>query len=274
MQRIMVALVPAALFLACDLEEIEHDPLSEAEETFAVRLAEAYCSALFACDPVSTCGESPIPYASEAECLDREQAALDQVGATARNAGMTFDGECVDRSIAQYAEVGCDGFVRLGKRFATTYDVVRCQPYFGPVPEGEDPCFDVVDTELSTCGANLQCVDETCVVDGYDDSCDCAEGSMCAYYEPFNDGCLPILAVGDVCSSPNGNIGVCPLDSYCDFELDEQNMPVSGVCVAATPLGGACSSGRECASYACGAGVCVSGDAWLCDDDVAPRRFR
>ena len=118
MKRTLVVILHAALSFGCDPEDIEHDGDSgdDAEQTFPSRFAEAYCAALFACDPVTTCTDSETPYASEAECIDGERTALEQASAVARDAGMTYDDACVDSWIAQYEEVGCDGSTRIIQR--------------------------------------------------------------------------------------------------------------------------------------------------------------
>lgn len=270
-RRILVVLLPA-LFFACDLEEIDHDPPSEAEQTFPTRMAEAYCTTLFSCDAASTCTEWTIPYATESDCIDVEREALEQAGAKAREAGLTYDDDCVERWIAQYAEVGCDGHARLQKRFGEGFMAVGCQPYYGSIPEGEDPCFDVVGTELSDCGANLQCLDETCRA--IESECDCPEGSLCG----FNVGthnCLPVVGIGDVCLLPDYTpAGACPGNAYCAVESDDDGMLVSALCVAGAPLGAACSNDPDCDSTECDEGICTPASPWLCAEHVAPRHFR
>src|SRR5688572_28521055 len=87
-----------AVFSGCDREDIEHDAPA-ADEDFPQRMAEAYCAALFACDPVATCLEEPAPYASEAECLDTERRLLEEARTAAREAALTFDAECVEQTI-------------------------------------------------------------------------------------------------------------------------------------------------------------------------------
>jgi hypothetical protein len=277
MHRTLFLLLPAAWLLACDLDKIEHDDdgggpeaEAEAEQTFPTRVAEAYCAALFACDPVSTCTETEIPYASEAECVQGERTALEQVSATAKDAGMTFDAECVERWLEDYAAIGCDGWARLHRRLGENYTVDACQPYYGTVPEDEDPCFDVVGIELSTCGRDLECIDETCrAIEP--SGCQCPEGTTCENGGPPEPECVPILAVGDICFSADGTQpGMCALDSYCDF----QGMLVDSFCVP-TPLpGGACEGPWQCESNACEEQVCTAPSPFLCSELVAPRRIR
>jgi hypothetical protein len=100
--------LPLTLPGACAIEDIEH---AGEDDDFPVRMATAYCASLFACDPVNTCTlyEAPPPYATEDECVDAERAILEEVRSSARSAGLTYDADCVDATIARYAIIGCVG---------------------------------------------------------------------------------------------------------------------------------------------------------------------
>jgi len=276
MRRILA--LSAVWLFACDPEAIEHETgetgeTDDAEQTFPTRMAEAYCAALFACEPVTTCTDWSIPYASEADCVTGERAALEEVSVAARGEGMTFDGECVERWIAQYTEIGCDGDIQVKVRYGESYGPVGCQPYYGTVPEGEDPCVDIVGADLSNCGADLECFESTCVA--LDTSgCECPEGSRCDL-GGSDHSCKPVLAIGDVCMLPDfTRPGVCPLDANCGVETDDEGTLVSAVCAPLLPIDAICTSNNECASLVCEDAGCVPASPWLCSQYVAPRRFR
>lgn len=275
MRRIVMTL---ALVTGCDPEKIPHqgdDGSGDAEATFPTRYAEAYCTALFACDPTNTCDPSPDqPYATEAECVEGERTLLEEVAMVANNAEMTFDPDCVDRLIAQFDEVGCDSFTRLQVRFGESYHAIECQPYFGDVPVDEDPCFEIPGSELSTCAANAHCSDEQCIA-VEPNGCGCPDGQTCKY-GGIDDSCQPVLDVGEQCISPDlMMLGVCAVDSYCSWNVDDDGMLIGPqACVAAAPLGASCLSPFDCASHACEDEVCVVASPWLCNDRIAPRRWR
>jgi hypothetical protein len=263
----------------CDPEEIEHetgggtdDGGDDPEATFPTRYAEAYCTALFACDPVNTCWQD-VPYSSEAECVDGERTALVEASAAAKEGGLVYDDACVDEWIAHYAEIGCDGENQILHRFGERPDFEHCQPYYGTIPEGEDPCFDIVGTELSECAAGSYCSDETCErVATF--GCDCAEGSTCAFTDD-DAVCEPILALGETCMMDGlVRTGVCTVDTYCDYDFDQDGMLIGpAVCAESIADGSACEFDFECASSLCD-GVCVPAPPFLCYPATAPRRWR
>src|SRR5688572_3625567 len=96
---VALALTTAA---ACVADDIEH---GAGDEDFPRRAAEAYCAALFVCDPLARCGynSEPLnlepPYASEAECVTHEQGKLEEVREAARAGGLRYDADCVDTTI-------------------------------------------------------------------------------------------------------------------------------------------------------------------------------
>jgi len=271
MRRILA--LSGAILFACDIQDIEHGIVDDAEQTFPTRMAEEYCATLFACENLDACGDA-VPYASEEECVQGERTALEQMRTAARDAGMTFDATCVDRWIAQFDELGCEGERRAKHLFGEFYDAVGCQPYYGTVPEGEDPCVEIVGTELSNCGQNLYCYDEReCYPIGEPAECECAEGTRCDYVEGY-PGCLPLVGIGDVCGLPDGTrTAVCPQDAYCPLVI-EDGMVVESACIAAAPLGAACVGDHECASGTCEQDVCVAPIPWVCAEPFAPRHFR
>jgi hypothetical protein len=270
-----IALV-LALFAGCTIDDIEH---GDADDDFPQRMAQAYCAGLFACDPSTLCAsdvpELAQPYSSEAECVEREQELLEEVRASAHTAGLTYDPDCVDRTIAWYEEADCSTAERLRVLGAGPLEV--CPPYYGTIPEGENPCFEVVGSALSDCGSGLQCEEEVCI--GNDGTCECEAGFACNYEIHYSDICLPILPLGAECDAAEDSIanptGVCEADAYCEPKgWDEDAMLYLGVCAPRKPLGTECAGyDHECSSFAC-LGTCVPGMPAICDSWMAPRRWR
>lgn len=265
-------LLAMAILAGCDRDDIEHDDQSEVEQTFAQRVAEAYCAALFACDPAATCVVGDPIYPSEAACLDAERTALEEAQAAAQGAGLTFDAACVEATIARYAAQGChtQGYLEVWDPAALD----TCPAYHGTIPEGEDPCTDVVGSNFGDCGRGLLCdFDDVCYSPN-DETCRCDEGTACnkGGSDPYT--CIPVLATGDACLDMNGHAsGVCEPDARCEAEFDEADVFVGATCAANVPLGGQCEVASECGGP-CENNVCVPPSPNLCEEWVRPSRWR
>lgn len=255
-----------------DIQHAESDSGGEAlaDEDFPQRLAEAYCTQLFACDPVTTCTETGTPYASEADCIAGEQQALTEARTAARDAGLSFDAQCVEDTIARYAAIGCDNIFRLAQRDRELFGV--CAPYFGTIAEGEGPCEESVASGLSKCGQGLVCYEDggTCVTGAV--VCDCDDGFACEE-GALGAECVPILTLGEPCFAGMNDLGSCGLEGVCWIEEDETTHEVISECRARAPLGTDCTDGTACSSYECD-GTCKPGSPWLCEYEAAPRRWR
>jgi hypothetical protein len=278
----------AMLIAGCDRDNIEHDSDSRADtgddesasqpetgeeppnadDDFPTRMAEGYCAALFACDPLTLCTDTAIPYADQDACVGGEQAALEAVREAAHAEGLAFDAECVDNTIAGYAELACHGANALLHRGVSYYSM--CAPYYGDVPLGENPCFDVVNSDLTTCGRNLECRDESC--HAVEQSCTCEAGTGCFVDATNQVTCEPLVAIGAACRDEQSHdIGPCPLEAACINDVEEGHL--GGTCQLLLDDGVACEGFGVCASGACDE-VCVPASPWLCDESAAPRRWR
>jgi hypothetical protein len=258
-----------ALLVGCVEDDIPHDSEQAAEDEALDRMAETYCAVLFGCDPISNCWKEGAPYPSEAECVAGERQALAEVQMAAREHGLTFDPECVEATITGYAEIGCDGLTRMQMRGDWTFDA--CPPYYGTIPLGENPCFEIVGSNLTDCGKGLLCTESggECYA-GTTDTCRCDEGFACDYYgNGDHDVCMPVLSRGEPCNDFDSPGGVCGVDAYCDVEYVDGS-PVSSACRDREPIGSPCE-GDECSSYHCD-GTCTPDSPWLCE--FGPSRWR
>lgn len=262
------------LFGGCDRDDIDHD--GEGDQEFPLRVAEAYCEALFACDPLNTCRELALPYATQAECLAHEREQLEQVRTAARDAGLSYDATCVDATIDRYAQMGCRGYGEL--RTVDRSVFTSCQPYYGTIPEGENPCFEVVGSALSECDRGLLCSESggSCI-SGLDDSCQCEDGFACNPDAYASETCFPVLAIGAECpfeDDPQLST-VCAPDAYCDLTFQEEMTTPLQTCQPRVPNGGTCGGNDECSSHYCDqTGTCRPDTPLLCGGDVAPSYWR
>lgn len=262
-----VGLLGAALLFGCGIEDIEHGGADD--EDFPTRMAEGYCAALFACDPVNTCQQGS-PYASEAECVEAERTLLDEAQAAARDASLAYDAECVESLLADFEALGCDG--RRGAELRRTISF-QCTPYHGTVPVDENPCFEILGSNFSECGRNLFCDQETASCESFTaPECACDETSSCVYDSVWQDHCYPMLQLGETCSDASGLIGACTSDAFCSFQPSEA-VPWGSVCAPRRGLGETCNSGEECLSSSC-LGACVPESPLLCEYEYSPRQWR
>jgi hypothetical protein len=270
--------IALTLFLlgACDRDDIEHDGDWPAEAEFPQRMAEAYCAALFACDPVANCVVPDPVYASEAECFDTERTLLEEAQAAARDAGLSYDAACVEATILGYAAKGCLSETQLELTDRSAFDV--CPPYHGTIPDGEDPCFDIVGSGFSDCGKGLLCDGNgpSCS-SGSSDVCKCEAGFSCqaGSADPVDpDACVPVIGAGSMCRDSQGELhGVCDPSTDCVYAWDDEGDLIGGTCVARLPLGSPCAYASECLSLSC-AEVCIPASPYLCSGQTAPRYWR
>ncbi len=261
---------------ACErdaLEQADGDTPADGptEADFPERTAEAYCAALFACDPVATCVVPDPIYASQTECAESERSLLEGAQVAAQAAGLTYDAACVEDTILGYASAACQSESQLISTDRSALDV--CPPYHGTVPDGEGPCFEVVGSGLSDCGAGLLCShgSDSCS-SGSSDVCKCEQGFARKY--GGDEVCVPVLDLGSVCVDSQGHSdGVCEPDADCVSEYDDEGYLIQGTCVARRPLGSPCASGSECVSLTCD-DVCTPASPYLCEEYAAPRRWR
>lgn len=274
MNTTILRLLAAALCVApaCAREQIDHGGDTDeaaSEDEFAARMAEAYCGALFACDPVATCHLGAPNYTSEADCIDGERTALERAQASAHAGGLEYDAACVESTIARYTAMGCQSHVQIQRADRSLF--TTCPPYHGTLPEGEDTCTEVVGSALSNCGAGLRCSEGVCAAD-VDDTCQCEEGYACAPGEGEGDHpCIAVVGTGDVCLTAQGKTtAVCDPAGYCAASYDEDGTLLGGTCVQRKAMGEACQSPEECPSLRCD-DVCVAPSPYLCEEHVAPR---
>jgi len=196
--RSLCLLAVLGLAAACQIEDIEHESSGDAVEArFAEDVAAAYCATLFACDPTTTCRDHAVNYTSQAECVAGEQSLLEEAQANAQAAALVFDGDCVQRVIKSYGEVGCLGSNAANREEARLHPGTwMCSAYHGVIEEGEEPCFEVLGTGFDECGANLRCSDMTCTANT--SPCSCEEGEECLPWLGANN-CVPLLGLGETC---------------------------------------------------------------------------
>jgi hypothetical protein len=275
----------ALLLVGCESDNIEHDANSSdegntgdaliPEDDFPARLAEAYCATLFSCDPLHTCHpDFGQPYPSEAACITGERGALEEAQAAARGDGLSYDPQCVDALIADYVELGCDGWQRLEARHVRSFE---CTPYYGTIPEHENPCFEVVGSNFSDCGRDLRCDEQmTCRPLPYTD-CECEAGFDCILGVEDTFACFPIAALGEICSDEQlTNVAACGLDAQCAIAFGDEGDDIPpGHCVARVGIGEPCINSSDCETQQCSdAGTCMVAWPQLCDPDLAPHRWR
>lgn len=270
-----------ALLLAiapgCGPDEIEHgkdtDGSEVGEEDFPERMAEAYCAALFACDPATSCLAVEAPYASAAECVAEQEQLLVEIRESAHAAGLTYDPDCVARTIAGYSRSGCDSEERL--RAMDPHALDRCPPYYGTIPEGENPCFEVVGSALSECGKGLFCSEAGGDCKRDNQECRCEDGSACDPHSDFPDQCVPTLPLDSECVNDDGVVpGVCdPAETYCAKRLDADEQLIGYFCTARAELGTPCNLAEECDSLYCYE-TCQPGTPVLCNLWTGPGRWR
>jgi hypothetical protein len=225
---------------------------------------------LFACDPLATCVQYPQPYASEADCADEERQLLEEVRDSAHAAGLTYDAACVEATIAGYAAKGCDAEERLRVSDPSALDL--CPPYYGTIPEGENPCFEVVGSALSECGSGLVCSEPGGECEVYNDDCKCSEGSACNDQAARPDVCVAVLERGAACDVMQLEpTSTCAPDDFCEPTYDPEQMVWNGTCAPRKEVGAECSRAEECLSYKC-LGVCAPAEPVLCW--MAPRWWR
>ena len=224
-QRLGV-LVLVIASLGCGTDELDHapatsgsegetdPPVDDLEADYPSLAATAYCEALFACD-LSLC-DSDAPYATAAECIETEQALLAEAQASAQAAGLTFDAECVQSVLATYEQIGCIGYTASFRDdYALDFQHWHCPAYHGSIPAGEGPCFEIVGTNYTECGARQRCSDETCIPMPV---CDCGAGATCAEFEP-DTACLPNVPTGQPCESGSQvPTPSCGTGDYCAYD--------------------------------------------------------
>lgn len=276
--KLLVVLATAWL-CGCDADEIMHEESTGGsggqalpDDDFPTRMAEGYCAVLFGCDPNASCQEATRPYTTEADCVAFETAELEEVRAAGRGAGLTYDAECVDSTIARYSEIGCDSFGTLERR--NIDPLGTCPPYYGTIPEGENPCFEVVGSALSDCGQGLVCSDEICGP-GFEPPCPCAEGMACNNAASTDeDRCVPVVGEGEPCSGELGEkIADCGPMAYCNADWTEDGMLTTNECVSTLANGEACDGDYQCGSSFCD-GTCQPLNPWLCHELAAPSSWR
>lgn len=270
-----------SLLCGCGAETIEHDGGEESgdvadDEDFPDRLAEAYCSARFLCDPLHACaGYSEVTqYADEEACIASERALLVEVRTAARGAGLTYDPACVDATIARYAAMGCDRYEKLEARDPHVFDV--CPPYYGTVPEGENPCFEVVGSDLSDCGRGLVCFEQVCESGASEPYCECEPGFSCDDGIRVYDTCARVVADGQPCDTWSSTpTTICGVESFCNVTQELETKQLSGVCEPRRALGASCDTAdAPCSSFNCVDDVCAAPPSWICNDSVAPGHWR
>lgn len=242
------------------------------EDTFPARVADAYCAALFACDPANTCwSPDPVPYASEAECVETERGLVQEAQTAARGESLIYDAECVESIIEDFTELGCDG--SIGVRLRRT-EAFQCTPYHGSVPRHENPCFEVVGSNFSDCGRNLFCDGEDMTCDPFSPpECTCEDGFDCVIGTPEAYSCHPIAQIGETCGELGVTVAACTLDAFCAQQFVDGEL-VGATCVPRGELGEPCMTPTECLSFNCGDEVCIPESPLLCGDGYAPRQWR
>jgi hypothetical protein len=115
-------------------------------------------------------------------------------------------------------------------------------------PQGYDICALADDLYCAPSGT---CVRANALGEPCNDIYDCTLGTYCS-----GGACLPILAIGDACSSPDTS--ACGFGNYC-------NEP--GRCAPKKPIGAACESDSECTNHNCTPfGVCAPpGQQTVCE---------
>lgn len=255
----------AAASLACIAEKIEHvDPrLTPAEQSFSNDLAIAYCEALFQCEALDEC-DAISEYEDAAACIEGESARLEDLQSAAVDAGLTYDADCVQQTIATYESSDCASLLGLGLPEAR--ENWLCPPYHGSGVENQ-PCEESFPTRLSECGAGMICLDGQC--NAIDTACACDEGFGCA---PNSGGqCLQVVADGEVCFTDVA-VGACAAGSHCTTPdpLPPEGELVEWRCQARAALGETCTHDAACLSGACEENVCVLATPGLCEPELAP----
>jgi hypothetical protein len=260
----------AAASMACIAEKIEHvDPrLTPAEQSFSQDLATAYCDALFQCEALDDC-DAIAEYEDAASCIEGESTKLEELQSAAVDAGLTYDADCVQQTIATYATSGCADLRRLG--LSEYEENWLCPPYHGSGVENQ-PCEESWPTRLSECGARMICMDDQCNPIDDDTACACDEGFGCA---PNSGGqCLPIVADGEVCFTDEA-VGACAGSSHCTTPdpLPPEGELVEWRCQPRVALGEACTHDDACLSGACEENVCALATPGLCEPGLAPSKW-
>lgn len=206
--------------------------------------------------------------------------------------GLSFDGDCADRAIAQIKEIGC-GVLQADPDAKCE---APCNIWYGPVGKG-GTCTTA--NGFSNCKQGLSCSgDNICVnpcakpdVPEIGEVCGsllgCVEGAWCDVNAGLNPVCQALPGATQPCTKPEGlcaeglfcdavtnpSAPVCTtppaLDEECTFQCaenlycDTSKMP--SVCAAVPTLGQECGFGVCQAPYVCnGKGICEDPPPPIC----------
>lgn len=219
------------------------DQASIAEPDYPDALAHA------SCDGIGRCCRLAGYRVAKNGCVARSRSASAAADDAAKQHGAHYDGVAAARCLAQvrrgieqclpFKEIdrsGCaavyrDGDLPTGAECTTNGECTTGDVCTSPAP-GPYTCEPYrVTGKGESCGFSTHAV------------VDCAPELICQ-----NGSCQPWLPLGTPC--PDGASGdMCARGAVCDFEG-------SKTCIAARPVGSACTAPTQCEGYACYSGHC------------------
>ncbi len=282
MRRVLALLSLAALPLAANACKTEDEDSVSRADAPAVTASEG-CQSFFDCE----CGKhiGAQPYETESGCVDEFAKLVDQYLMVGDNAGLTYNGECIDDLRDALNAMACDGTQEVFLEALSNQDLALaltnldgCKLFYGS-GEFNDACerLDPSDPGLGDdCAKDLVCTGGTCrdpgtVAKPQGEACvdqeECQAGLICAPITSQDDSrCEPLPAPGSDCL---GLARFCDPEGVCNVETNScERLPTQGEACAPMPnliTGMDCAPGYVCSGDFCDAAPAI-GEA--CPDDI------
>jgi hypothetical protein len=203
------------------------------------------------CDKVIACSCEYPNGANLEHCLGQLTVTLDSTSQLNLVEGLSFDGDCADKAIAEFDKIGCG---------VTPFEPdakceAPCKLWYGPVGKGgtcsggHDNC-----KQGLVCGNDSICVDPCAkpklpkVGEVCGSLLGCIEGAFCDLENGLNPVCVPLPIAGQPCATDSS---LCAAGLYCDT-----TDPDAKICATLPALG------EEC-TFQCGANL-------YCDNAQSP----